>query len=99
MKCLTLKFVLGDFDLNVLANGNNLRNILWEYQLLNRDPTHISGSLLDHAYIRREAVQNFSLETIESVSIYFQDHEVVKFKLKLLPEAILFFSKNIVIIA
>ena len=99
MKCLTLKFALGDFDINALANGNNLRNILSEYQLLNHDPTHVSGSLLDHAYIRREAVQNVSLETIQSISLYFQDHEVVKFKLKLLSEAILLFSKNMVIIA
>ena len=80
-------------------NRNNLRNILFEYQLLNRDPTHIIGSLLDHVYIRREAVQKFSLETIQSVSLYFQDHKIVKFKLKLLWKAILLFSTNVVIIA
>ena len=84
MKCLTLKCVLGDFDINALANRNNLTNILFECQLLNRDPTHIIGSLLDHVYIRREAVQKFSLETIQSVSLYFQHHKIVKFKLKLL---------------
>ena len=39
------ELVLGDFNINALTNGDNLRNMLFEYQLLNRDPTHISGWL------------------------------------------------------
>ena len=55
--------VLGDFNINVFdSSNNNLRNIMSQYQLLNQEPTHISGSLLDHVYIRREAMQRFSLE-------------------------------------
>ena len=73
-----------NFNIIALANGNNLRNILSEYEVLNQDPTHISGSLLDYVYIRREAVQEVSLETIQTVSAYFSDHEPVKSKLKLL---------------
>ena len=74
--------VLGDFNINVLANGNNLRNILSEYQLPNRDSTHISGTILD--YIMTEAVRKNVLGTIQIVSIYSSDHEAAKFKLRLL---------------
>ena len=79
---------LGDFNINVLANANNLRNILSEYQLLNRDSPHISGTILD--YITMEVVQKYFLGTIQIVSIYFWDHEAAEFKLKLLWEALLF---------
>ena len=54
-----------------------------QYQLLNQEPTHIIGSLLDHVYIRREAMQRFSLEIIQTISVYFSDHEAVKLKLRL----------------
>ena len=83
--CEVFDIVLGDFNITALANGNDLRNKLSEYQLLNRELTHISEFPMDHVYIRREAVQNFSLETIQTtVSVYFSDHEAVKFKLRLL---------------
>ena len=80
--CEVFDLVLGDFNINTLLNGSNLRNILSEYELLNRDPTHISGSLLD--YIKIEAVQKFSLGTIQTVSVYSLDYEAAKFKLRLL---------------
>ena len=71
--------ILGDFNINVFASSNNnLQNIMSQYQLLNQEPTHISGSLLDHVYIRREAMQRFSLEIIQTISVYFSDHEAVK---------------------
>ena len=74
--------VLGDFNINVFASSNNnLQNIMSQYQLLK--PTHISGSLLDHVYIRREAMQRFSLEIFQTISVYFSDHEAVKLKLRL----------------
>ena len=37
--------VPGDFNINALTNGDNLRNMLSEYRLVNRDPTQISGCL------------------------------------------------------
>ena len=35
-----------------------------QYQLINYEPTHISGSLLDHVYINRETLQKVSIEAI-----------------------------------
>ena len=37
--------VPGDFNINALTNGDNLRNMLSEYRLVNRDPIQISGCL------------------------------------------------------
>ena len=37
--------VPGDFNINALTNGDNLRNTFSEYELVNRDPTHISRCL------------------------------------------------------
>ena len=66
--------VLGDFNINAFASSNNnLQNIMSQYQLLNQEPT----------YIRREAMQRFSLEIIHTISVYFSDHEAVKLKLRL----------------
>ena len=45
--------ILGDFSINVVANTNNLQQVMSQYQLINYEPTHISGSLLDHVYINR----------------------------------------------
>lgn len=39
------ELVLGDFNINALTNGDNLRNMLSEYRLVNRDPIQISGCL------------------------------------------------------
>ena len=54
--CDVFDLVLGDFNINIFVKDKNLRNILLEYHLVNRNPTDISGSLLDHVYIRTKAV-------------------------------------------
>ena len=51
--------------------------------LLNYEATHIGGSLLDHFYINRPTLQKISIEAIQTVSVYFSDHQAVKFKLRL----------------
>ena len=37
--------ILGDFNINVFANNNSLQQVMLQYQLINYEPTHISGSL------------------------------------------------------
>ena len=48
---------LGDFSINVVANNNNLKQVMSQYQLINYEPTHISGSLLYDVYINRQTLQ------------------------------------------
>ena len=45
--------ILCDFNINVFANNNSLQQVMLQYQLINYEPTHISGSLLDHVYINK----------------------------------------------
>ena len=73
--------ILDDFNINAVAK-TNLQQVMSQYQLINYEPTHISGSLLDHIYINRQTLQNISIEAIQKVSVYFSDHQVVKFKLR-----------------
>ena len=75
--------VLGDFNIDILNGTNiNLQNVLSNYTLLVNKGTHISGSLLDHVYFKNEILQKFSVDKTETVSIYFSDHDVVKFRLQ-----------------
>ena len=77
-----IDIVLGDFNIDILNNINvNLNNVLSNYTLLVNQPTYISGSLLDHVYVNNDSLQKFLLTKIEIVSIYFSDHDAVKFTL------------------
>ena len=77
-----IDIVLGDFNIDILNSINiNLNNVLSNYTLLVNEPTYISGSLLDHVYVNNDSLQKFLLTKIEIVSIYFSDHDAVKFTL------------------
>ena len=48
----TIDLVLSDFNIDILNSTNiNLPNVLSDYTLLVNEATHISGSLLYHAYV------------------------------------------------
>ena len=77
-----IDIVLGDFNIDTLNSINiNLNNLLWNYTLLVNEPTYISGSLLNHVYVNNESLQKFLHNKIEIVSIFFSDHDAVKFTL------------------
>ena len=77
-----IDIVLGDFDTDILNTTNiNLQNVLSNYTSLVNEATHIRGSLLDHEYVNNETLQKFSVDKTKIVSIYFSDHDVVKFRL------------------
>ena len=78
-----IDIVLGDFNIDILNSTNiNLQKVLSNYTLLVHESTHISGSLLDHVYVNNETLQKFSVDKAKIVSIYFSDHDVVKFRLQ-----------------
>ena len=35
-------------------DNNHLKNIFSSYQIIVKEPTHLSGGLLDHIYVRNE---------------------------------------------
>ena len=77
--------VLKDFQIDTVTNStSNFQQIMSQYNLKNYKPVFISGSLFNHVYISRQALEKFSLEIIQTVGIYHPDHKVVKFNLRLL---------------
>ena len=49
--------------------------------MLVNEPTYFSSSLLDHAYVNNDSLQKYLVSKIETISIYFSDHDAVKFTL------------------
>ena len=73
--------VLGDFNINALESHPCLSQIFLDYTLSVTEPTHISGSLLDHCYINNNLTQIFDA-TCHVVTVSFSDHDAVKIQLK-----------------
>ena len=74
--------ILGDFNIDAFGNRNTaLKEILQQYKVIVNDPTHLSGSLLDQVYIRKDLLDRAS--SIECVvkCIFFSDHDAVKLQL------------------
>ena len=67
----TIDLVLGDFNTDILNSTNiNLQNFLSNYRLLVNKATHVSGSLLDHAYVNNKTLQKFSVGKTKIVFIF-----------------------------
>ena len=78
-----IDLVLGNFNIDILnSKNNNLQNLFSNCTLLVNEATHISDSLLDHAYGNNKTLQKFSVDKTKIVSIYFSDHDTVKFRLQ-----------------
>ena len=76
----TIDVILGDFNINYFdeKESHNLRNILEStlgYQQVVSKPTFLSGSLLDHVYIRSGKFK--SVDNIV-IGVYYSDHDAVK---------------------
>ena len=81
----TIDVILGDFNINYFyeKESHNLRNILESslgYQQIVSKPTFISGSLLDHVYIRSHKFKSVDNTVI---AVYYSDHDAVKILLHL----------------
>ena len=76
----SIQNVLADFNINALNSNNPLVSVFADYTQIVSKPTHLSGSLLDHVYIKKTL-----LETVDIISfvksIYFSEHDIIQFKL------------------
>lgn len=76
----TFDVILGDFNINYFneKESHNLKNILESrlgYQQIVSKPTSLSGSLLDHVYIRSHKFKSVDNSVI---GVYYSDHDAVK---------------------
>ena len=75
-----IQIILGDFNINGFEQNENLENILVDYTLIVKQPTHLLGSLLDHVYIKNSFKDNISIKCMVK-KFFFSDHDAVKFQL------------------
>lgn len=71
--------ILGDFNINAYQQNDHLSEVLGNYTLINDQPTHISGSLIDHMYIRHNFLTEVDVEVLTHC-VYFSDHDAVKMR-------------------
>lgn len=82
----TVDILLGDFNINALSGENYFLDYLTDYKQVVNKPTHISGSLIDHIYVRNNLFNIFDIQVLVK-NVYFSDHEAIKLRLqKKIPE-------------
>ena len=72
-----IDIILGDFNVNALNGNNYFADYLTDYKQVVTEPTHISGSLIDHIYIHDNLFQVVNIETLVK-NVYFSDHDAIK---------------------
>ena len=75
--CYDIDVIIGDFNINGLGTCDNLMNVLCNYKLLTPTATHLSDSLLDYIFIKKQINENFTIDTIVH-PVHFSDHDAVK---------------------
>ena len=75
----SIDIVAGDFNFDLLkVSENNLfLNHFTEHVQIVTKPAHISGSLIDHVYIKKTLVEEFFANAIVE-NIYFLYHDAIR---------------------
>ena len=74
----SIDIIAGDFNYDFLkVSQNQFLDIFADhFQVVNK-PTHVSGSLIDHAYIKKALMEEF-FSNVTVKNIYFSDHDAVR---------------------
>ena len=73
--------ILGDFNINVLVKPvGTLSSALKNFIQIVREPTRLSGSLIDHVYIHQDLLGNVNVE-VKNFDVYFSDHDAIQISL------------------
>ena len=75
-----IQIILGDFNYNAFKHDSNsvrLSEVLSDYNQVVDQPTHVSGSLIDHVYIKKTFQERIDIHCIVK-NIHFSDHDAVK---------------------
>ena len=73
-----LQFFNYDF---LKVSQNKFLDIFTDHVQMVNKPTHISGSLIDHVYIKRALMEEF-FNNVTVENIYFSDHDTVRFTIQ-----------------
>ena len=77
-----LDIVLGDINSDAFKENSHLKSLFEDYTMIVNEPTHLSGSLLDHVYVKNSFLDSVTDVHCLVKSIFFSDHELVKFRLQ-----------------
>ena len=74
----SIDIMAGDFSYDLLKmSQNNFLDIFTDHVQMVNKPTHISGFLIDHVYVKKPLIEVFSTNvTVEN--IYFSDHGAIR---------------------
>ena len=75
-----IHIILGDMNINALDDDNYFAHFLSDYKQVVNEPTHISGTLIDHIYVHNDIFHETSVSSIIK-SVYYSDHDAVQLKL------------------
>ena len=68
-----IDIILGDFNINVLGKPvATLSSALTNFIQIVKEPTDLSGSLIDHAYIRQHLLGNVNAD-VQNSDVYFSE--------------------------
>ena len=67
-----------NYDLLKVSQNGCLDIFTDRVQTVNK-PTHISGSLIEHVYLKKDLMEEFFTNATEN--IYFSDHDAVRIKI------------------
>ena len=76
-----VEIILGDFNINVL--GKSVAALSWalkNFIQIVKEPTHLSGSLIDHVYIHQDLLGNVNVK-VKNFDVYFSDHDAIQISL------------------
>ena len=73
--------IVGDFNIDACSKSR-LPQIWSEYVQLVEFPTHVTGSTLDHAYVKKTLLEDCQVE-IAVLNTYFSDHDAVRVKISM----------------
>ena len=78
----SIDIIAGDLNYDLLkVIENELLDIFTDHVQMVNKTTHISGSLIDHIYIKRTLMEEFCTSaTVEN--IYFSDHDALRIVIK-----------------
>ena len=78
----SIDITAGDFNYDLLKVIENKQlDIFTDHVQMVNKPTHISGSLTDHVYIKKTLMEEFPT-SVTVANIYFSDHDALRIATK-----------------
>ena len=73
-----IDIIAGNFNYDLLkVSQNKFLDVFTDHVQMVNKPTHISGSLMDHVYMKKALMKEFFINVTVEI-IYFSDHDALR---------------------